>query len=736
MKNRRKTYLAALAMCTLPFGLMAQEPAYKNQSLSHGERTKDLISRMTLDEKINQMVNAANGIPHLDVPKYNWWNECLHGLARAGRATLFPQSIALGATFDPVLVEEIASAISDEARAFHSAAIERNHRRIYTGLTFYTPNVNIFRDPRWGRGQETYGEDPFLTSRIGVAFVEGLQGNDPHYLKTAACAKHFAVHSGPEELRHEFDAESSPRDMYETYLPAFKALVQEADVASVMGAYNRVNGEAACASEFLLQKLLRDDWGFDGYVTSDCGALVDIFAYHKLVKTPEEAAALAANNGLNLNCGSVYSDHLAKAVEMGLVSEETIDDLLYDLMITRFKLGMFDDPEKVKYNSVDRNIVDSKHHQDLAYDAALKSIVLLENKNNTLPLKGDENFIFVTGPNANNPDALIGNYYGASGRMTTFFEGMALGVDPGVTVEYRQGVLIDKPNSNPMDWTTGEASHADAVVVCLGLTSLLEGEEGESIASSQKGDMVNNSLPQSQIDFLRKINQKAGGKKPIIVVITGGCPVELGEIKELADAVLYAWYPGEAGGKAVADLILGKASPSGRTPLTFVKDVNRLPAFEDYSMEGRTYKYMTDTDNILYPFGYGLSYSTFDYEDMDVPEKVKAGDPVKVSVKVTNDGQMNAEEVVQVYVTDEEASVPVPVRQLAGIKRVALAPGESQIVELEIAPTQFSLITDDVERKIEPGYFTVSIGGGQPVSQTPSYLTSRVQVKGKKQLEL
>ncbi len=717
--------------------VMAQNlPDYQNQSLSFEQRAQDLVSRMTLEEKAKQMGNGAPAIERLNVPQYNWWSECLHGLARAGRATVFPQAIGLAATFNPDLIEDITSAIGDEARGFYNAAQVRGNRRMYTGLSFYSPNVNIFRDPRWGRGQETYGEDPYLTSRIGVAFVNGLQGDDPKYMKAAACAKHYAVHSGPEELRHVFDAQVSTRDLYDTYLPAFKALVQESNVESVMGAYNRVNGEAACASEWLLTDILRRDWGFDGYVTSDCGAVADVVYNHKVTNTPEEAVALALNSGLNLNCGQMYAKHLVRAVEMGLVEESKVDELLYELILSRFKLGLFDDVDKVPFNKIKANVVDSQEHKDLAYQAAVESVVLLKNDNNVLPLSGKENMVYVTGPFANNPDALIGNYYGVSDRYTTFVEGVCQATDPGVTIEYRQGVMINEANKNPIDWATGEAGGANATIACLGLTILLEGEEGESLASAQKGDMIDNSLPVHQIEYLKKLKKAQHGGQPLIAVICAGSPVDLTEVSEIADAVIYAWYPGEAGGKAVADIIFGKVSPSGRTPLTFVKDVNKLPSFDEYAMTGRTYRYMTDTDNILYPFGHGLSYAKFDYTDLTMEPTFKAGEPLKVSVKVTNTSKMEAQEVVQLYVSDMEASVEVPIRRLAGIQRVNLKGGESKVVEMEVAPEAFSVITDKDERKVEAGEFTIAVGGGQPTDKSAAGASQIVKVKRSKTLEL
>ncbi len=720
---------AMATMISLP--AMAQEelPGYKNLDLSFEERTADLVSRMTLEEKAAQMVNAASEIERLDVPHYDWWSECLHGLARAGKATVFPQSIGLGATFDDELIFEMADAISDEARAFYNEAIKRDNRGIYTGLTFYSPNVNIFRDPRWGRGQETYGEDPFLTSRLGVAFVKGLQGDDEKYLKTAACAKHYAVHSGPEKYRHEFDAVVSNRDLYSTYLPAFKALVTEGNVESVMGAYNRVNGEVCCGSKTLLIDILRKDWGFDGYVTSDCGAVADFYYNHKIVPTMTEAAALAIENGLNLNCGSVYSKELVNAVKQGLITEKQIDELLIPLMLTRFKLGLFDPAEMNPYNKVSADIVDSKKHKDLAYDAALKSMVLLENKNNVLPINGDKlRQLFVTGPNASNTDALIGNYFGVNDKMTTFLEGIVNRTPAGVSVQYKQGVMIDKPNVNPIDWASGNVRDADVTIACVGLTWLLEGEEGEAIASTQKGDMYDNSIPQCQIDYLKKLRE-TDPSKPLVVVVTGGCPVQLNEIRELADALIMAWYPGEAGGYALADILYGNANPSGRLPLTFVESVDDLPDFENYDMEGRTYRYMTE-HKPLYPFGYGLSYTSFDFSDIECEKSIKKGaETVEVSVKVTNTGERDGEEVVQLYVTDNEASVPVAVRQLGAMDRVALKAGESKIVKLNVPIDMFTIITDKDTREVEKGDFTISVGGGQPVAMTEDFEQATINCK-------
>ncbi len=715
-----------------------KRPLYLDESKSFEARTWDLVHQMTLDEKALQMGNHAPAITRLGVPAYDWWNECLHGLARAGKATIFPQAIGLAATFDAPLIKQMASAIGDESRSFNNAARKRGNIGLYTGLTFYSPNVNIFRDPRWGRGQETYGEDPYLTSRIGVAFVEGLQGDsNAKYMRAAACAKHYAVHSGPEALRHRFDAVVDMRDLYSTYLPAFKALVTEAHVKSVMGAYNRVNGKAACASPTLLLDILRGQWHFDGYLTSDCGAISDIYRHHKLVKTAEEAVAMAINSTMNLNCGDLYANYLAKAVRKGMISEAKVDTLLFQLMLTRFQLGLFDDPANQPYMQISTDVVDSPEHKMIAYKTALESLVLLQNNDHALPIKSDVNQIYVVGPTANTDDALIGNYYGVSGQTTNILEGIVNAAPAGVSVIYKSGTELAHPAANPIDWVTGEAMSADATIACIGLTSLLEGEEGDAIASTQKGDMMENALPANQLDFLRKLSKKKRPGHPLIAVVTGGTPIELQEVSELADAILFVWYPGEAGGKAIADVLFGQQSPSGKSPITFVKDVNKLPPFIDYNMKGRTYRYMTDTDNIQYPFGYGLSYAQFAYSDLQLPaHTIKVGQGVPISVKVTNKSDIASDEVVQFYLSDREASVPVPIRQLVGFQRIHLDAGESQIVRMMIQPEQFSIITDDGKRVIEKGVFEISAGNGQPIAMTKSFVKDSVKVKRNKELPL
>lgn len=691
----------------------SQNPIYLDSTKPIDIRVADLVQKLTLEEKVQQMMDQSPAIPRLNVPAYNWWNESLHGVARSGVATVYPQAIGLAATFDEDLVYKVSTSISDEARAMYNAATAQGYQKKYGGLTFWTPNINIFRDPRWGRGQETYGEDPFLTSRMGVSFVKGLQGNDPNYLKVAACAKHFAVHSGPERLRHEFDAVASIKDIRETYLPAFKALVMEANVESVMCAYNRTNGDPCCSHNFLITDVLRKEWGFKGHVVSDCGAVEDLHTGHKVTGSLMAASALAVKSGVNLDCGTEYNT-LVEAVQQGMITEKEIDDALAVLLQTRFKLGMFDPAGKNPYDNLTPEVINSEAHRKLAREAAVKSIVMLKN-NGVLPLKNDLSNYFITGPNAASIEALIGNYYGVNPQMVTILEGIAGAIKPGSQLQYRQGTLLDRPNVNPIDWTTGNTKISDANFVVLGITGLLEGEEGASIASEHFGDMLDYNLPKGQIEFLKKICKD--NDKPVIVIITGGCPLNLSEVQELADAVLMAWYPGEEGGNAVADIIFGKASPSGRLPVTFPRSLEQLPPYEDYSMKGRTYKYMTEEP--LYPFGFGLSYTSFSYSNIKLASPtIKKKQSTAVQVTLTNTGKVEAEEVVQLYITDDAASVAVPLYSLHGIKRIKLAPGKSEMVSFPITPEMLALINDKGESVLESGKFTISVGGSLPGSRS------------------
>ena len=714
MKNSFLKPIIMMFLIVAPQFLCGQETAstetfpFNDPSLSIDERVQDLVNRLTLEEKAWQMMHNSPAVERLGIPEYNWWNEALHGIGRSGVATVFPQAIGMGATFDEELILEVANTISDEARATHNTAVENGYRRQYSGLTFWTPNINIFRDPRWGRGQETYGEDPYLTG-LGTAFVKGLQGDDPKYLKTAAAAKHYAVHSGPEKLRHEFNAEASQKDLWETYLPAFKALV-DADVETIMCAYNSTNGEPCCANKYLLQDVLRDKWNFQGHIVSDCWALVDFYEGHNVVETPEEAAALGIKSGVNLNCGSVYPS-LVEAVAQGLVTEEEIDEQLAVLMRTKFKLGLFDPAENNPYSQLSAENLDTEEHRALARKVAQKSIVLLKN-DNALPLKNDLSKYFITGPNATSIEVLLGNYHGINPNLVTILEGLAGAIEPQSQMQYRQGTLLDRPNANPQDWASPNAGNSDATIAVLGISGVLEGEEGESIASETFGDRLDYNLPQNQIDYLRKLNE-AAGDNPLIAVITGGSPMNLQEVHELADAVLLVWYPGEEGGNAVADIIFGEVSPSGRLPITFPKSLDDLPAYEDYSMEGRTYKYM-DAEP-MYPFGFGLSYSDFDYSEVTLSEKrIRKGRSLNATISVTNSGDTKAEEVVQLYVSDLKTSVRAPKYQLFGIKRVELEPGASEEIQFEITPEMMQLVNEQGERVLESGDFRIYLGGSSP----------------------
>ncbi|MTI39384.1 glycoside hydrolase family 3 C-terminal domain-containing protein [Fulvivirga lutimaris] len=693
----------------------AQFPFY-DPSLSIDERIGDLISRLTLEEKALQMTHNTPAVERLGIKPYSWWNEALHGVGRSGVATVFPQAIGLGATFDADLALRVSGAISDEARAMHNAAKAKGHYQQYGGLTFWTPNINIFRDPRWGRGQETYGEDPYLTSIIGAAFVRGLQGDNPEYLKTAACAKHFAVHSGPEKLRHQFDAIATPKDLWETYLPAFEVLV-DTGVEAVMCAYNSTNGEPCCANNYLISDVLRDQWQFKGHVLSDCWAIVDFYNTengHGVSPSVEAAAALAVKSGVSLNCGNSYPA-LPKAVEQGLITEEEIDEQLAILLKTRFELGLFDPAGTNPYDDISIDVVNSDEHRALAREVAQKSIVMLKN-NGVLPLKNDLAKYFITGPHAASTEILLGNYYGVNPEMVTVLEGVSGAIDPGSQLQYRMGALLDRENVNPQDWATGNAGNSDATIAVIGLSGLLEGEEGESIASSTFGDRLDYNIPQNQINFLKKLRESAG-EKPVIAVVTGGSPMNLAEVHELADAVLLVWYPGEEGGNAVADIIFGKVSPSGRLPITFPKSLDQLPPYEDYSMKGRTYRYMQAEP--LYPFGYGLSYSTFTYDTPVVSkQEIIQEDDMVASVKVTNTGSVSAEDVVQVYFKDVESSVETPNYTLLGVQRVNLEPGASKTVEFEIDPKMLRMVTLKGERIYEPGDFKLYIGGSSPMTKS------------------
>jgi beta-glucosidase len=688
----------------------AVSPVYLDISRPLPERVQDLIARMTREEKIGQLMNDAPGIPRLGLPAYNYWSEALHGVARNGRATVFPQAIGLAASWDISLVQRIASAIGDEGRAkYHEALRRKGETGQYQGLNFWSPNINIFRDPRWGRGQETYGEDPYLTGEIGAAFVRGLQGDHPQYLKAAACAKHYAVHSGPEKLRHGFNAGVSMRDLHDTYLPAFKKLVIEAKVEAVMGAYNRVNGEPCCAHSYLMGDVLGKRWRFAGHFVSDCGALTDISRGHKFAHSAAEAAAVALKSGCDLECGNTFL-HLGEALELGLIQEADLDRALSHIFTTRFKLGMFDPPEQVPYTTTPMSVVGCETHRTLAYQAALESIVLLKNKGNLLPLNHRVRTIRVLGPSAADVGVLLGNYFGLNGSLTTLLEGIVNRLSEGTGLEYRQACQGFHPNASEQDWLFDPASQPDVVIACMGLNPLLEGEEGDAIASTEQGDRSDITLPAVQAEFVRKLG-RTGVK--IVLVLTGGGPIALGDIEDSVDAILFVWYPGQAGGMAVADTLFGHAVPSGKLPVTFPGSVDQLPPFDDYSMVGRTYRYMTVEPQ--FPFGFGLSYSQFVYSGLKLSsENLAAGEPLSVEFTISNIGSVEAEEVVQLYLSDLEASLPVPLNKLVCFQRVHQKEGERRKLEFTIPSEMMMLINEQGEPELEPGMFRLTVGGCSP----------------------
>ena len=884
MKSKLKRISAVIcvvSLCLLP--VQAQTPPdqsapdYLNPRLPIDKRVDDLVRRLTLEEKISQMMNKSVAIERLGIPAYDWWNEALHGVAYAGTATVFPQAIGLGATWNEELIHRIAGAISDEARAKYNDAIKNNQRKRFYGLTFWSPNINIFRDPRWGRGQETYGEDPFLTSRLGIAFVKGMQGDDPRYLKTIATPKHYAVHSGPESERHIFNAKPSVRDLNETYLPAFRAAVTEAKAGSIMCAYNSLDGEPLCASKRMLDEILRTQWGFDGYVVSDCDAIADIYKHHHFAKTEEEGVAAGVKAGTDLTCGYEYKA-LLPAIKQGLISESEIDTAVKRLFRARFRLGMFDPPEVVPFSKIPFAVNDSAPNRELARKAAQESIVLLKNENNLLPLKKDLKSVAVIGPNADSLEALLGNYNGIPSKWVTPLDGIkqkvssntrvlsALGTsligeivlpvpsdsifslddanvhgmkgeyfnnkdlqgepvvtrtderidfdwftnspvpqlntdnfsvrwtgqivppvsgvyqlgmrsDDGVRLYLNDKLLIDDwrdrsartvtapvqleagrryklrieyyeryasataklvwtpPHIEKALWDEAidKAKQADVVVMALGLSPSLEGEEMEvKVKGFSGGDRTELNLPEAQENLLKAV---VATGKPVILVLLNGSALAVNWANNNVPGIIEAWYPGEEGGTAVADVLFGDYNPGGRLPVTFYKSIDDLPPFRDYGMEGKTYRYYKGEP--LYPFGYGLSYTNFTYSNLKVAKRVKVTGKIDISVDVQNSGSRGGDEVAQLYVTDVAASAPVPIRALKGIKRFYLAPGEKKHVTFTLTPRDLTLIDNSGKRVLEPGEFRISVGGKQPGfaaaadAKTTQVLTTSFTVVGR-----
>ncbi len=687
----------------------------KEKTAEYRRRAQELVAQMTLEEKIMQTIYQSPAIERLGIKAYNWWNEALHGVARAGTATVFPQAVGMAAAFDEDLMEQVGDAVSTEARAKFAMQQEGDDKDIYKGLTFWAPNVNIFRDPRWGRGHETFGEDPYLTSRLGVRYIMGLQGHDENYLKSAACAKHFAVHSGPEDVRHSFDARVSEQDLRETYLPAFQACVQEAGVETVMGAYNRTNGEPCCGSGRLLKEILRQEWGFEGHVTSDCWAVKDFHEYHGVTATPVESVSLAMNNGCDLNCGTLFL-YLKQAVEEGMVDEKRIDEAVVNLFTSRMKLGVFDEKGANPYDNIPYTVVDSPEMRRMNEQVAERCVVLLKNENQTLPLQKDKiRTIGVIGPNADNRRALVGNYEGTASRYVTVLEGIQDYVGDDVRVLYSEGCHLYKDRTSGLAQENDRASEvrgvcreSDVVIAVMGLDASLEGEEGDTGNEYGSGDKPNLDLPGLQRDIL-KIAKESG--KPVILVLLTGSAMAVTWEDENLDAIVQGWYPGAQGGAAIARILFGDANPEGKLPVTFYRTAEELPAFEDYSMKGRTYRYMKQ--DALYPFGYGLSYTDYTYADaMLVSDDIRGEKGVVLQAQVTNAGAVDGIETGQVYVGLEREDAPNP--QLKKIVKVPLKAGETKKIEAVLPRETFMLYDEKGEHVLNPGTYHIYVGGSQP----------------------
>lgn len=715
MRIRTKLTLLTSAMLLPLSGICAEAPSYKDTSLPIDVRVNDLVSKMTLPEKISQMTHVSKAIDRLDIPAYNWWNECLHGVGRSGdKVTVFPQAIGMAATFNPEALERTATIISDEARAIYNEALSKGQGTgQYKGLTFWTPNINIFRDPRWGRGQETYGEDPYLTAALGSAMVRGLQGDDPDYLKTSACAKHFAVHSGPEHNRHSFNATASNHDLWDTYLPAFRTLVRDADVSSVMCAYNRLDGQPCCGNDLLMRQILLYEWEFKGYVTSDCWGVSDFYKYHKTHPDSPTSVADAVLHGTDLECGNDYPSLLA-AVERGLITEEQIDVSVKRLMKIRFRLGMFDPADKVPYSDIPYSILESPAHQAQALEMARQSMVLLRNNRNILPLSDKRiKKIAILGPNADNGETQLGNYNGFPTDNVTILA--ALKAMPGVEVIYDAATDFASPlkDGSTTEQILAKIKGADLIIFAGGISPRLEGEAGDAgndnVNGFAGGDRSLIELPEVQTAMMKRL--KATGI-PLVFVSMSGSAIAFPWEAANADAIIQAWYAGQATGTAVTDLIFGRFNPSGRLPVTFYKSTNDLPDFEDYSMANRTYRYFDG--QVLYPFGYGLSFNSYQYSNLTVPAEAAIGDSLTVSVTVQNRGRRSGDEVVQLYTSHRGMAAEAPICALKGVQRVSLEAGEKRVVTFRVSPQELGFVDSDGVWAERPGAVKIFVGGRTP----------------------
>lgn len=683
---------------------------FSNPEIPIEARLEDLLNRLSIEEKIRQLSNSAPGIDRLGIPPYNYWNESLHGVARNGQATVFPQGIAMAATWDQELVFRIGVAISDEARAKYNLSLNRNGKTlIYQGLTFWSPNINIFRDPRWGRGQETFGEDPFLTGELGTAYIRGMQGDHKKYLKTAACAKHYAVHSGPESIRHNQNVKISRQELFRTYLPAFKKVVTQAKVEIIMTAYNAVNGTPCAVNKFLLRTILRDDWQFAGHVVTDCDSMNDLPNHFNHECDHAKTTALALIDGCDLVCGCATKS-VQLALDQGLISEEEIDMALRNVFRTRFKLGMFDPPGTNPFDEISEHVIDCDDHRNIAHEAAVKSIVLLQNKERILPLDFKNiDSVLIVGPTATSMEVLNGNYHGVSAKMVTVLEGLIKAIPEGIRVQYRMGIGLSDPNNLNLDWAINEAKVSDITIACFGITPQYESEEGDAIYSKVNGDRETIDLPDNQVEYIKRLS--ATGTK-IILCLSAGSPLNVKALRDYVDAILIIWYPGEEGGNAVADIIVGKASPSGKLPITFINSLADLAAFTDYSMEGRTYRF--SSENTDYPFGFGLSYSTFSYSDLHLSTPIiTQNTSLRGSFALNNIGDYDAEEVSQIYIEYPDSAFGIKY-QLVGFMRLAVKSKRSTTVKFEIDPEQLLVCDPEGNFNLHPGKYKLIVGGCSP----------------------
>lgn len=728
-KLAKSLFVGAAMLATM---VSAQTPLpYKNSQLPIDVRVNDLVSRMTLKEKVSLMMYNAPQIDRLEIPAYNWWNECLHGIARSEeKTTVFPQPIGLAATFNPKELQKSAEMISDEGRAVYNLSVKKgNTAKRYTGLTFWTPNINIFRDPRWGRGHETYGEDPLLTAEMGIAMTKGLQGNDPNYLKLSACAKHFAVHSGPEPLRHEFNATADEHDLYDTYLPAFYRLIKEANVSGVMCAYNSFKGQPCCGSNLFLRKILLHDWKFNGYITSDCWAISDFIYGHKTHKDSISASSDAVLHGTDLECGNVYRS-LTEAVEAGMITEDQIDISLKKLLKIQFRLGMFDPQDKVPYSKIGAEVLESKPHQQQALKMARQSMVLLKNEKQLLPLSSKIKKIALLGPNANNGTTQLGNYNGIPSKNTTLLD--ALRAEKGIEVVYDS--ISDFITLHPgidLQHYAEKYKDVDLIIYAGGISALLEGEEGDTgnVEGFYGGDRTTINLPAVQTQVMQML-QKSG--KPMIFICMSGSAIAFNWESQHIPAIIQAWYGGQATGTALADILFGRYNPSGKLPITFYRSDSDLPAIEDYSMKNRTYRYFNG--DVLYPFGYGLSFTKFKFKKLNVPQEVQIGDTISISTEVVNTGKSAGEEVVQLYLSHKDIAPEAPNSQLVGFQKVMLQPGERKIVHFKLSPRNLAYVDETGGINTMPGKIKVYIGNvcpNAPERFTSGVLSTTMELKGK-----